>query len=403
MPLQQQSSQHKNSPPLLELGFRIFFLGAGLFAIISLVSWGAVIFSYFAPHLQQMSTSQWHAHEMIFGYAVAVIAGFLLTAVRNWTGIQTIVGKPLLALFCTWAIARLAFLLGIYAVHIALWFDMLFAVFLVYSVSIPIFKTKQWHQLFLLTKLVLLFAANLLFYLGLFNIIDNGVFIGLYGGLFLVIAIIFNMARRVLAFFIERGIDDPVKLWQHKWLDGAIYLFLIIFISSYLFIHTEEMTNISAVAIAVLNSIRLAAWHRAGIWRRSLLWSLYLAFWFINLGFMLFAASEMLMISKSVAIHTLTVGGIGIFTLSMMCRISLGHTGRDVSQPPKGVAYILALMLVAACVRILFPIAAPDYYSWWISSSLLLWLLAFCIFVWVYWPIISQPRPDTMPIIKPKN
>ena len=114
MPIQinKTNSVQHNQFALFNLGFRPFFLGAGVFAVISIGLWILVYFSYMSIRVEHISLSQWHAHEMLYGYGMAVVAGFLLTAVKNWTGLPTLFGKPLMALFALWCLARLLFLCG---------------------------------------------------------------------------------------------------------------------------------------------------------------------------------------------------------------------------------------------------------------------------------------------------
>ena len=147
-----------NTPPkfaLFNLGFRAFFLGASFFSLISISLWSAIFLFQFPLPMQSISATQWHAHEMIFGYALAVVAGFLLTAVKNWTGVQTLHGKGLMLLFSLWAIARLTMLTGSSMLLVSAIFDLLFALFLLVAIAQPIIKVGQWKQLIIL--LVILF------------------------------------------------------------------------------------------------------------------------------------------------------------------------------------------------------------------------------------------------------
>lgn len=175
---------------LFNIGFRIFFMAAGIFSIVSMFIWSAIFHFQLPLSIQTISSFQWHSHEMIYGYSIAVIAGFLLTAVKNWTGVQTLYGKPLILLFSLWAAARLLFVFATSHLFIAAIFDVLFLVLLVFAVSYPIIKVKQWKQIGILSKLILLMICNILFYLGALNVLDNGVYWGIYGGLYLVIALI---------------------------------------------------------------------------------------------------------------------------------------------------------------------------------------------------------------------
>ncbi len=247
---------------------------------------------------------------MIYGYSLAVIAGFLLTAVKNWTGVQTLYGKPLILLFSLWTAARLLFLPGTSYLFIAGIFDVLFSLSLVLSVSYPIIKVKQWNQLAVLSKLILLITCNVFFYLGTLNVFDNGVFWGIYGGLYLVIGLILTMGRRVLPFFIERGVGYQIKLFNSNWLDISSLLLFLAFVVSELFLKNQILSSYLALGLFMVSSIRLIGWHTSGIWQKSLLWSLYLSFWFICIGFLLFAGIHFVGVSKFLAIHAFALAAL---------------------------------------------------------------------------------------------
>ena len=207
---------------ILNLGFRPFFAGAAVFSVLSMLVWmGIYIFGWQWQPVGLPATT-WHAHEMIYGYGMAVIAGFLLTAVKNWTGVQTLYGIPLLLLFLLWLTARLLLLAG--EAEVLVWAalaDGLFNLLLVAALAWPVFKVRQFKQIGVVSKILLLTLANLLFYAGVLEIYPWGVQAGLYSGVYLILALIFVMSRRVLPFFIERGVDQPVKLTNSAWLDGA--------------------------------------------------------------------------------------------------------------------------------------------------------------------------------------
>jgi len=203
--IQQPQSAPKVKFPVLNLGFRPFFIGAALFSVLSMLVWmGMYVFGWsWQPALPAMS---WHSHEMVFGYGMAVIAGFLLAAVKNWTGVQTLHGIPLLLLFLSWLAARLLLLLGDAGLLVwAALADGLFNLLLVAAIAWPIFKSRQFKQFGVLSKILLLMLANALFYSGALGIYSWGEHAGLYSGVYLIMALIFVMSRRVLPFFIERG------------------------------------------------------------------------------------------------------------------------------------------------------------------------------------------------------
>lgn len=376
------------------LGFRPFFLGAGLFSIVSILLWMGILAFGIAIPLNNLSSFHWHAHEMIYGYSMAVIAGFLLTAVKNWTGIQTVHGLPLAIIFSLWMIARLAFLFGTDFIHIAAIFDLLFIIAVIIATMLPIIQAKNWKQLGVLSKLIFFAVFNSLFYLGYFEVISEGVYWGIYGGFYLVIALILTIGGRVIPFFTERGVGYDVKLYNPIWptLLGLV-IFLVFFVSE-LFFQNQMITTIAAALLFIVYSIRLAGWYTAGIWSKSLLWGLHLATLFINVGFLLFALSPLLGISKFIAIHALAYGGIGVVTLAMMTRVALGHTGRSIHEPPKAVTYLLVAIILGAVVRVFLPLFIPEFYMIWIMTSQALWIISFLLFVMAYAPMLVSARTD---------
>lgn len=303
---------------------------------------------------------------------------------------------PLLVLICVWAMARILLPLG-YVLAAAL-FDLAFLLGLCAAVSYPIIKVRQWRQLAVLSKLVLLLVCNAAFYLDALNIAtNNGIYLGIYGGLYLVVGLILMMARRVLPFFITNGVNQPVTLFNSKWLDNSSLILFLVFFISELFVHHAQASVYSAIGLFAVNAIRLIGWHCKGIWQKPLLWSLYLSLWSICIGFLLFAASYLDGSSKFIATHAFAYGGIGVITLAMMSRVSLGHTGRDLSQPPLLIALAFGLILIGALVRVALPLWLPLHYIVWIGISQGLWIAAFCMFVGVYLPILTQPRADGKP------
>ena len=326
----------KPGTALWQLGFRPFFIGAASFSVIAMVVWmGIYIFQWSMP-LLNMDPTLWHAHEMLFGYVLAVISGFLLAAVKNWTGQQTINGTKLAALFSIWASARLLPILNIGSIEIVALLDCLFILSTGIAVATPIIKVKQWAQSGVLAILATLFIANIIYYAGLLGFIENGERIGIYSCFYLVLTLIFVMGRRVIPFFIERGVNANISLNNRKWLDNSSMILLIaLWIIDVLQIQVQIAGALAGI-LFVLHAIRLFDWHTKLLWKSSMLWVLYIAYSFLTLGFALKAASVWAGISPFLSVHAFTVGGIGILTLGMMSRVTLGHTGHNVQQPPRG-------------------------------------------------------------------
>lgn len=387
-----QASAQKTA--LFNLGFRPFFLGAGVFAIISITAWMLVYFSCISISVENISVSQWHAHEMLYGYGMAVVAGFLLTAVKNWTGMSTLSGKPLIVLFTLWCAARLLFLFGSALLPWAASADLLFGLMLIIAIAMPIIKSKQWKQLAVISKLTLLWFGNVIFYLACFGIFSRGMLYAINGAILLFISLMLMIGRRVIPFFIERGTGAKIQLKQYKWLDISILVvFLALFLNA-IFIHAAILTTLLAWTLFALNGYRLFNWHATGIWRVPLLWSLYLSAWLVNFGFLFYGLQAQNGRLSVLTLHIFTIGGIGLMTLGMMARVALGHTGRDIRKPSPWISLAFAGIVASVLFRVVLPIFSMQFYMSWVLIAAILWICSFAIFVAIYTPILLKPRID---------
>ena len=381
--------------PALQLGFRPFFLCAPVFAAVSMALWGLSYFDLLSAPDQPLPGFYWHAHAMIYGYAMAVIAGFLLTAVANWTGIRTISGGKLLLVVGLWLGARAAWLPGYEVWQVAALMDGLFSLGLLSGIVPPVVRQRQWRQMAILSKVLLLIAGNACCYLAIAGVFPSGIHIGIYGGFYLLIGLIMTLARRVIPFFIERALPDAPKPRNCRWLDiASLLLFLVLFINE-TFLRQPLLSSTSGALLFLVNAARLAGWHVPGIWGSPMLWSLYLSQWLVAAGFLLLAGRGFFDYPGSLAIHAMAVGGIGLVTSGMMARVSLGHTGRSVTSPPPGVTAVFFLVIAAAVARVAMPLLWPAIHSTWIVLSLLAWISAFVLFFHIYRPILLGPRADT--------
>ncbi|NPA71225.1 MAG: NnrS family protein [Gammaproteobacteria bacterium] len=386
---------------LFNLGFRPFFLGAGIFSSLAILLWLMLFQGMMTLPVDNITLTEWHSHEMIFGFTLAVATGFLLTAVKNWTGVNTPSGAPLAILFSLWIGGRIGWFLPALLPNLSFEillvtaaFDLLFNLYFAIAFAQPILKTKQWKQTGLLAKVMLMGLFNAIFYLGVFGIIDDGIWLGTYGGFFIILALVLNMGRRVIPFFIEKGVAETVTLANPKWIDhGSLGLFLLLTLSE-LFAQSPKLTAVIALLLFFVGNMRLINWYTPGIWAKPMLWSLYLGMVFIQMGFAFYAIEAFIPGFKSLAIHALTMGGIGLITLGMMTRVSLGHTARNVNEPPKSHATILRLIVLATLIRTLFPALLPEHYALWIMLSQFLWISAFALFTVRFAPMLIQKRID---------
>lgn len=379
----------------LHLGFRPFFFSAITFGALSITLW-MLIYSFgytILPSHYPIIT--WHAHEMIFGFAAATVTGFLLTAVKNWTGIQTINNKPLLIVFLIWLLARLlAFVPGSWSLLALAIVDSLFFLAVTVAFSYPVFKIKQWKNLAFSGKLLLLFLSNIVFYLGLLGYYDNGINYGLYGGFYTILAIVFNMGRRVIPFFIEKGLGCPFQAKNYQWVDmSSLWLFLAFSLAD-IIKPNSILSAVLAATLVILHGARLYGWYHKGIWKKSLLWVLYVGYSWIVIGFLLKISAVVFGTSPFLALHAFSYGGIGLITSGMMARVSLGHTGNNVFEPPRILHLIFALLFAGALTRVILPLFFSSFYAQLILTSQIFWIIAFSIFFIKYAPMLIKARVD---------
>jgi uncharacterized protein involved in response to NO len=404
LPSKPPTSPH----PILNLSFRIFFSAAALFAIVMMTLWAFVFIGHTDIDAQTLNPLYWHGHEMIYGYALAVVAGFLLTAVKTWTGVMMPHGYKLLGIFVCWLLARLgwlAFGLGIdfgFAqgtwLYMAAVFDMLFIGTMAFVIFRAVLQVKQYKQMGILAKLTLLTVGNGLCYWGVFSANMSITRIGVYLGFYLIIGLILTIGRRVVPFFIERGLSmdgkETVTLRNSKVQDIASLLFFLAFFIVDLFYPNKYLLTITALGVAVVNIVRLIGWYHRGIWQKPLLWSLYIAFLGMCLSFVLYALQPWLGYNPSIAVHGLSIAGVGMVTVAMMARVSLGHTGRSIHTPPKTINVMFGLMVLVFVSRVLLPLADMSHYLLWIMIAQGAWIACFVLFCISYLPMLARPRPD---------
>ena len=323
----------------------------------------------------------WHAHEMLFGYAFAVIAGFLLTAVRVWTGRPTPTGLPLAGIAALWVTARV---LGLVSLPWAAIADLAFALAVAWGIGVPLVASGNRRNWFFIALVLALGAASLAF--------QAWPQLGVAIGLDVVLFVMAVMGGRVIPAFTNSGIPGAGAR-RHPLLEkaalGAVLLLLVFDVFS---IHI----GILALAAAALHAARLALWAPLKTRGRPILWILHASYAWIVVHLALRGLAAFELVPAVVATHALTVGAIGGLTLGMMTRTARGHTARPLTV---GGAEIAAYVLVqaAAVVRSLLPLAFPNAYGAMVALSAVLWFVAFATFTVVYIPILTRPRLDGQP------
>lgn len=383
-------------PAIWSLGFRPFFLAAGASASVLVLVWvvvyvrGAALPVYYGNVL-------WHGHEMIFGYTAAVIAGFLLTAVKNWSGRQTATGGVLAGLAVLWLAGRLLPFAGdrVPAGLIAV-VDLAFLPALFLSLLAALRAPEQRANKRLLLILVALTAANAMVHLQQLGLTRNSAQPGLRFAVYLIVVLVTVIAGRVVPFFAERALPG-FRARQRPWLDRTVISLTVLSAVLLPWWEGGHWLTFLCLLAGLAHLVRLSAWHDRRIWRVPILWVLYVGYGWVGVGYIIAGATQFRSTAIGFpALHAFTVGAIGILTMGMMARVALGHTGRSM-QAPRLIVLAFALLVLAALVRVLVPILAPGWYVDAIIASGVVWSLAFALFVLSYAPILTRPRIDGQP------
>jgi len=360
-----------------------------------MIVWLMALFTGLWPQ-SPMPPYLWHGHEMLFGFVGAAIGGFLLTAVPSWTSKRGFSGRPLFLIVSLWFLGRLVLLLH---AELPLW--LVAVIDLVYIPALGLMLVplllggKPRHLIFLLFLLIL-FCANLIFYIALdageFTLASKALLMGI-NTVLLVIAIIGGRIVPAFTLNAARLRDKDIAMQSFPTLDRAAILSLVlVLIIDWLWPATPTAGGIAALA-AMLHALRLARWQTRYTFKEPIVWILHIAYAWIVIGLALKAIFWITQSAVAAAwLHALTTGVFATMIMAVMTRAGLGHTGRPLIAPPLIVtAYIL--ITLAAITRVVGP-AIPAFYLQTIAASGLLWIGAFILFLIVYTPILSQPRPD---------
>ncbi len=388
----------KQRPPLtgwvpFALGFRPFFLSAGLYAVLMMVLWLLVLRGGLS--VGGLSPFVWHGHEMLFGFAIAVIAGFLLTAAQNWTGIPTPSGPPLAALFLLWLAGRLVFLFPLLPPLMIAAIDFAFLPVLAIALALPVLRAKQLHNYPFPIMLLVLAAANALVHAGSLGWIAAGGSLGLHLATYVIVMMMTVMGGRVIPSFTDNKLRTRARRW--KTIEILVPVSTLAALIAALIAPFSIVTALLAALAAVVHAVRLAGWYTNKYWSVPLLWILHLGYAWIAVGFALLALSAASMgAAAGSALHAFTAGGIGVLTLGMMARVSLGHSGRMLESAPLMTWAFVAVNL-AALIRVAQPLLFPGLYASGMVIAGVLWVVAFGLFAAIYTPILLRPRVDGKP------
>ncbi len=384
--------------PVFALGFRPFFLLGALMAAAFLVLW---LFAYTGKlDLNGYAGSiAWHSHEMLFGFTLAIIAGFLLTAVQNWTSVPMPKGAPLAGLAALWVLGRVAMVfagsLPVYAVFAA---DMLFLPLLTVSIARPILKSKNKRNLVFVPIFAIFTLANLGFHLDATGLVSGIGGASIQLALNVIVAVMVLIGGRVIPFFTRNATGLAIGNQPEivgKLALGSVFLVLALDI----FFFNSLAVGIASLIAGLLTFGRMWGWNGSKTLKNPLLWVLHIGYGFIPVGLVLrglaLIPATSSLVPLSAATHALTAGAIGVLTLGMMARVSLGHTGRALVVKPI-MSWMFGVVIVGALLRVVTPIFLKTS-SLYIPAIVLagsLWSVTFFVFFVVYFRMLVSARPD---------
>lgn len=383
-------------PALLSFGFRPFFLFGALWAVLAMVLWLAAL-SGVVDLPTRFDPTSWHAHEFLFGYLGAVLAGFLLTAVPNWTGRLPMVGWRLAALFALWLLGRIAVLVSTQLpASAAPVIDLAFPLVLGALILREIVAGKNWRNLIVLALLAVFTLANGLFHIEALRGGYPAQGIGLRLGLATAIMMIAVIGGRIIPSFTRNWLvraEHPARpAPPMQRFDKQVLLFSIAALALWVATPSAQLTSAALIAMGALHLARQARWQAHHTLSEPLVWVLHVAYAFIPLGALALGLAQVFGTAGDAgAQHLWMAGAIGSMTLAVMSRATLGHTGRALTADWRTTA--LYLCIFGAALARLFSSAVP------VMSHIagLLWLLAFAGFALAYGPALMRPKPQARP------
>ena len=392
--IEEARAAKRSGPVFLEYGFRPFFLGAGIQAVLAMGGWMTWIYLLRADAPPDSLTIAipvhiWHAHEMIFGYGLAVVAGFLLTAMPSWTGRQPVRGGMLGSLFALWLVARLTS-----------WFSALLpplAVALPELAFIAMLSALAGHALLagwskrnflFLPLLAAMFIAALMYFLDL-------PYPAHVLGLDMLLILIAVIGGRVVPAFTTNALRRegiaPLPRTSDK-RDLAAILAMVAMAIADLAAPSSMAAGMIAIIAGLLIAIRMTGWRTTKVLHSPILWILHLGYGWLAVGLILKGlALATGVVTEITAIHALAIGAIGSMTMAVMSRAALGHTGRDLKVTIAMVAAYLLISL-AAIIRMASDALPATLHDEAILASGAVWITAFMIFTATYWPVLTRPR-----------
>jgi len=380
----------------LNYAFRPFFLFNGLFATVVMVLWVTALHGL-GPTSLPADALMWHGHEMLVGFAMAAIAGFVLTAVATWTDRPPLNGAPLGLLVLAWLIGRAAMLLGgLLPAWLVGLLDLVFPFLLFIFVGREIIGGGSRRNYPIIGITLVLALLDLVYHLGTTQVMPGADRLAVYLLIHLVLVLITVIAGRIVPNFSANWLraHGQTRLpTNNPAIDRTTILITLITGVAASAAPTSVITGVLAIAAAFMHGLRLSRWCGLATTREPLLFALHVAYLWLPVGYALTACSVFgWLFPSTAALHALTMGGVGSMILAVTTRVALAHTGRPLHAARLTViAY--CVFTFAVVVRVFSPVINTGSLAM-IDLSALGWIITFAIFSWVYWPVLTGPRVD---------
>ena len=378
---------------IFQNSFRPFFIAAGIWATLVVPFW---LLNYFGIMIviDNFNILLWHQHEILYGFVAAAIAGFILTAIPNWTGRLPIKNKPLAILVFLWILGRVGFLTtAIFGTITTSLMDLPFLIVLVLVIIREIVSGKNWRNLPVIILISFFTLGNILVHLQIHEIIDSAE-LGIRLSTFVLSILLALIGGRIVPSFTRNWLaQNKANKFPRPFgnIDKISLISLVVFVFAQVIIPHHQATSLLALLAGLLHGIRFIRWKVWMTLTEPLIWILHVGYMWLCVALVLLGLSGLTdFVPYTSSYHALTVGAFSTMILAVMTRASLGHTGRTI-KATLGTTTIFIFITIAAILRVYEPFINESG-SLILSLSGIFWTLSFALFIFIYFPILTQPR-----------
>ena len=378
---------------IFQNSFRPFFIAAGIWATLAVPFW---LLNYFGIMIviDNFNILLWHQHEILYGFVAAAIAGFILTAIPNWTGRLPIKNKPLAILVFLWILGRVGFLTtAIFGTITTSLMDLPFLIVLVLVIMREIVSGKNWRNLPVIILISFFTLGNILVHLQIHEIIDSAE-LGIRLSTFVLSILLALIGGRIVPSFTRNWLaQNKANKFPRPFgnFDKISLISLVVFVFAQVIIPHHQATSLLALLAGMLHGIRLIRWKVWMTLAEPLIWILHVGYMWLCVALVLIGLSGLTdFVPYTSSYHALTVGAFSTMILAVMTRASLGHTGRTI-KATLGTTTIFIFITIAAILRVYEPFINESG-TLILSLSGIFWTLSFALFIFIYFPILTQPR-----------